>query len=204
MVIFVSYWREQNMQEFKSFLELARKRQSDRSYSDQPVEKEQLLRCLQAARLAPSACNSQPWFFVVVEEPQLREQMAGMLSGALMNKFAQQAPILIAAVSEKPALIPRLAGYIKKKPYYLMDLAMAVENLCLQAASENLGTCILGWFNEKAVKKLLGIPRGKRLPLVITLGNPQESTPREKNRKNAKATWSFNSYQPVFPSDEQR
>jgi nitroreductase len=184
------------MQEFNNFLELARKRQSDRSYSDQPVEKEQLLRCLQAARLAPSACNSQPWFFVVVDKPELQDEMAGMLSGAIMNKFAGQAPVLIAAVSEKPALIPRLAGYIKKKPYYLMDLAMAVEHLCLQAASENLGTCILGWFNEKGVKKLLGIPRSKRVPLVITLGHPQESTPREKNRKNTEATWSFNSYTP--------
>ncbi len=180
-----------------SFLELARRRQSDRDYIDRPVDREMIEHCLEAARLAPSACNSQPWFFVVVDEPRLRAEVARRLRDLVMNHFADSAPVLVAVVAETQAIIPRLAGHVKDKPYYLMDIAMAVEHFCLQAAEEGLGTCIIGWFDEKGIKRLLGIPRGRRVPLVIALGHPAAREPRPKARKAMNEMRAYNAYRPA-------
>ena len=178
------------------FLDLARRRQSDRGYLDMPVSRDLIDRCLEAARLAPSACNSQPWFFVVVDDPELRKSVAGRLHDLVMpgNRFAETAPVLVAVVIEQPSFLPRIGGLVKNKPFYLMDVGMAVQNFCLQAAGEGLGTCILGWFDEKGVQELLGIPRKRRVPLVITLGYPRNDTIREKVRKNLDETRAYNSY----------
>ena len=177
-----------------NFLDLVRRRQSDRGFSDRAVEREQIERCLEAAMLAPSACNSQLWFFVVVDDPELRRGVADALQGLGMNRFAVTAPVLVAVVAEKPALLPRLGGLVKDKPYWLMDIGMAVENLCLQAADEGLGTCIIGWFDEPTVRKLLGIPKGKRVPLVVALGFPLDPTVRTKVRKATDETRAYNRY----------
>jgi nitroreductase len=177
-----------------NFLDLARKRQSDRGYSDRPVSREQIERCLEAARVAPSACNKQPWFFVVVDDPALRPQVAERLQDMVMNRFVTSAAVLVAVVAEPQGLVPQLAGRLKDKPYHLMDIGMAVENLCLQAADDGLGSCILGWFDEKGVKQLLGIPKGKRVPLVITLGYPQDPVSRPKVRKLPEEIWAYNGY----------
>lgn len=178
------------------FLELARRRQSDRGYLDKPVSRDRIERCLEAARLAPSACNSQPWFFVVVDDPCLRKTVASKLHDLVMpgNRFAETAPVLVAVVAEQPSFLPRLGGLVKDKPYYLMDVGMAVQNFCLEAASEGLGTCILGWFDEKGVQELLGIPGKRRVPLVITLGYPEKSSIREKARKSLDETRAYNRY----------
>lgn len=177
-----------------SFLDLVRKRQSDRGYLDRPVERAQLERCLEAARLAPSACNSQPWFFVVVDEPVLRAAVAACLQDAVMNRFAPSAAVLVAVVAEEPALLPKLGGLVKDKPFHLMDIGMAVEHFCLQAADEGLGSCIIGWFDEPGVKKLLGIPKKKRVPLVIALGHPADPASRPKVRREPDAVRSYNGY----------
>src|SRR5262245_49668080 len=99
-----------------NFLELARLRQSDRGYTDVRVERAKIERCLEAAMVAPSACNSQPWFFVVVDDPMLRGDVAKCLSDAVMNRFAVTAPVLVAVVAEQAPLVPRLGGLIKDKP----------------------------------------------------------------------------------------
>ena len=177
-----------------SFLHLAGRRQSDRDYSDRPVSREQIERCLEAARLAPSACNSQPWFFVVVDDQSLRQAVAESLHDRVMNRFVLSAPALVVVVAETPRLIPRLAGLFKDKPYYLMDIGMAVENFCLQATDEGLGSCILGWFDEQGVKRRLGIPKDKRVPLVIALGYPREAAPKVKVRKALEEIRSYNGY----------
>ena len=87
-------------------IELIKTRQSDRSYSDKPVEKDKIVRCLEAARLAPSASNSQPWTFVVIDDPVLKEKVALKTFGPLklFNKFVPQAPVIIAIVMEKPKM----------------------------------------------------------------------------------------------------
>jgi nitroreductase len=161
------------------------------------VEAEKLRRCLEAARLAPSASNSQPWKFVVVNDPALVKQVAAETIGPLsaFNNFVPQAPVIVAIVIEKMKFITKLGAAFQDREYPLIDIGIAAEHFCLQAAEEGLGTCMLGWFNEKPVRKLLHIPREKRIGLLITLGYaPEDYRIREKIRKKPEETISFNSY----------
>lgn len=180
-----------------NFLELIQKRQSDRQYVSKPVSREIINRCIEAARLAPSASNSQPWTFIVVDEAEIKDKVAKKTFGPLksFNKFVPQAPVIIAIVLEKPKIITELGGRIKKKEFPLMDIGIAAEHICLQAAEEGLGTCMLGWFDEKAIKTLLNVPEKKSIPLLITLGYiPEDYKHRKKIRKSMDKVVRYNSY----------
>ncbi len=174
------------------FSELIKIRQSDRKYETRPVDKVLVMKCIEAARLAPSACNSQPWKFVVVDDPVLLKEMADAAQGMGMNKFSHEAPVIVAVVLEKMNLSASIGSVIKDKEYSLLDVGIAVEHFCLQAADLGLGTCIMGWFNEKKVRKMLGIGR-KRVPLLLTLGYPASET-RNKIRKPVEEMCSWNKY----------
>lgn len=177
------------------FLELIQKRQSVRKYSPKAVEKEKILRGIEAARLAPSACNAQPWKYIVIDEPKLKEKVARETFSTIapFNKFALQAPVIIAIVMEKPNFLSQFGGRVKDKDFYLIDIGITAEHFCLQAAEEGLGTCMLGWFNEKAVIKLLGIPLRKRIGILITVGYAADEL-RQKKRKEITDMSSYNKY----------
>ena len=179
-----------------NFLELAKSRQSVRSYRDKPVETDKIERCLEASWLAPSACNSQPWKFIVVNNTELKNALADAAEDRIlsMNHFTKQAPVHIVVIREKPNITSKLGGIIRNKTYTLIDLGIATEHFCLQAVSEGFGTCILGWFNEKKVKELLNIPKNKRAELIITLGYPASDEIREKKRKALEEIYSYNTY----------
>jgi nitroreductase len=167
------------------FLELVRKRQSERKYSDKPVARDSIERCIEAARLAPSACNSQPWTFMVVEG-EIKDRLAATAFSGLysMNAFAARAPVLIVVLTERSKYAARLGGQIRGVQYSLIDIGISCEHLILQATEEGLGTCWLGWFNEKGVKKVLGLPRSARIDVIISMGYPESVTVRDKNRKS--------------------
>jgi nitroreductase len=179
----------------KDTLDLINSRQSDRKYSDKPVEKEKLERIIEAGRMAPSACNAQPWKFIVVTDPELVLKIADAASAKLigMNSFVAQAPAIMVIVREKPNMSSKVGATIKNKDYSLIDIGIATENICLQAKAEQLGSCIIGWFDERQIKKLLKIPKSKRVELIITLGYSL-SDQREKRRKPAAETVSYNRY----------
>lgn len=168
-----------------SFLELVKNRQSIRTYSDISIEREKLNRCLEAARLSPSACNSQPWRFIVVDTPELKDKIAKSTFSELVsfNKFSLTAPALVVVTASKGNLKTKVGQMITNIPYYLIDIGIAAEHFCLQAAEEGLGTCMIGWFNEKEIKKHLNIPKNKRVSLVIAIGYPKSDIIRAKNRK---------------------
>lgn len=175
------------------FSELILKRQSDRRYAPKPVAREHILKCLEAARMAPSACNSQPWKFIVVDDRSKLIQISDAAIGLGMNKFTVQVPVLVAVVQENMNLEAKAGAVVKDKDYSMMDLGMAVENFCLQAAELGLGTCIMGWFDEKKVKDVLGVPRSRRVQLLISLGHPDGPT-RNKVRKTIEDMSSWNKY----------
>ncbi len=179
----------------KIMLELIQSRQSDRNYIERPVEKEKIERIIEAGRLAPSACNAQPWRFIVVTEPELTNKIAIAASAKLlgMNSFVNQAPAQIIVVREKANISSRIGATVKNKDYSLIDIGIASENICLQARAEGLGTCMIGWFDEKEVRKILHIPSSKRVELIITLGYPGKET-REKKRKSVEEIASWNRY----------
>ena len=175
-----------------SFAELAKKRQSDRKYKDQAVEREKLIQCLETARISPSANNSQPWKFIVVDDFEKKEQIAECSIGLEMNKFTHQCPVIVAVVLEKQNFMSTIGSMIKNKDYSLFDIGIAVNQFCLQAADLGLGTCIIGWFDEKKIKKILGV-RNRRIPLLISVGYPDAPT-RDKVRKPLEMMSSWNEY----------
>ncbi len=179
-----------------NFIKLVNKRFSVRKYKKNPVERDKILRCLEAVRLTPSACNSQPWHFVVVDNPAEVAALAEKTTLPLskLNQFVKGSPVIVAIIAEKPNLSAQIGGMIKKKPYYLMDIGMAAEHFCLQAAEEGLGTCMLGWFNERAVKDYLSVPKGRSIPLLITLGYPEKETAPAKIRVKLEDIYSFSKY----------
>lgn len=176
-----------------NFKDLLLKRQSDRKYSSKKVEEEKILSCLEAGRLSPSACNSQPWSFVVIDQEPVLQQAQKRIATMGMNRFVKQVPILIAIVLEKPNFTASIGSVIKDKEYPLLDIGIASNNICMQATELGLGSCILGWFDEKGLKQLLDVPESKRIPLVIALGYPTTVT-RKKIRKPMKEIIYFNSY----------
>lgn len=178
-----------------NFLELIKLRQSVRKYLNKPVEREKIERCIEAARLAPSACNAQPWKYIIIDEPELKEKVAQETFSTIasFNKFALQAPVIVSIVMEKPNLLSQFGGRVKDKDFYLIDIGITAEHFCLQAAEEGLGTCMLGWFKERAVLKLLNIPSRKRIGLLITLGYAADEQ-RQKKRKEVKEMSNYNKY----------
>lgn len=178
------------------FLELVKIRQSDRNFSDKAVSRELMEKCVEASRLAPSACNSQPWRFIIVDEPELRLKVARETYNTIapFNKFVMQAPVIAVIVIEKPKALAQIGGRIKDKDYYLFDIGITAEHFCLQAAEAGLGTCMIGWFNEKQIKKLLNIPAKRSVGLVIAVGYPEKTEKREKKRKPVSEILNYNTY----------
>ena len=176
------------------FLQLVMSRQSDRAYDkERSVEPEKLERILEAARLAPSACNAQPWKFVVVTDRELSRKVGKAAAGLGMNKFAKDAPVHILIVEESANITSLLGGKVKDKHFPLIDVGLAASHIVLAAESEGLGSCILGWFDEKEIKQLMGIPASKRLLLDIIVGYPLKEK-RKKIRKVKEKVISYNGY----------
>jgi nitroreductase len=164
------------------FLTIAQNRQSCRSYDEnRPVEQEKLDAILEAVRLAPSACNGQPYHLTVCRGETAKE-VAKATMGMGMNKFAAQAPILI-VISEMPYVkSAALGAKLKKNDYRSIDIGIAAAYLTAEATAQGLGTCILGWLDDDKLRNICGLEFPARL--VITLGYPKEDDKlRSKKRK---------------------
>lgn len=159
------------------FKELVIKRYSCRKFQNIPVEKEKIIHCVESARVAPSACNAQPWKFVVFDAPRLKQKVAeAATSGPYrLSKFIHDAPVLILVLADKVSFLSRVGSLVRNTRFYLMDIGIVCEHIVLQAAELGLGTCYVGWLNEKAVKRLLKIPKSIEIPLIICMGYPRES-----------------------------
>lgn len=179
-----------------TFEELIHKRRSVRDFSERPMAQEDILKCLEAARLAPSGCNSQPWHFIVIDEPELRKRVAGRIFSGIynMNKFAQKAPVLVAVVSEKEKFLASFGGQVRNTSYCLIDIGIACEHLILQAQELGIGSCWIGWFDEKALKEELKISKGKKIDIVIALGYAADDQIVPKVRRSLQEMSSFNKY----------
>jgi nitroreductase len=179
------------------FSELVKIRQSVRQYRQQPVARELLDKLVEAVRLAPSASNTQPWKLIVVDDPELRLKVAQATFSKIVafNRFALEAPVIAVLVIEKPGFITQVGVLLKKRQFSLIDIGIAASHFCLQAAELGLGTCILGWFDERKIQRLLRIPAGRRIGLLVTLGYAAEGYPlREKSRKSPDLMSRYNSY----------
>ena len=164
-----------------NFMEIANVRQSCRAYdTERMVEKEKVDAVLEAARLAPSACNGQP-FHMTVCRGQKAKEAAALTMGMGMNRFASQAPVLI-VISEMPYVkTAALGAKVKNNDYRSIDIGIAAAYLTAEAAAQGLGSCILGWFDDAKLRTLCGLEHPVRL--VITLGYPADELRIKKRRE---------------------
>lgn len=154
--------------------EAIKERRSVRDYKALPVPDEKLMRILNAARMAPSAGNRQPWKFIVVRDKKRRKAIARAASS---QNFVGEAPVVIAAVALSPDR-PMACGV----PSYAVDLAIAVDHMTLLATEEGLGSCWIGAFSQDEVRSILNIPQDHKVVALLPLGYPAD-TPRSKIRK---------------------
>lgn len=170
------------MEILKSVIE----RRSIRKYLDKPVEKEKIELCLEAARLSPSACNIQPYKFLVLEGEK-KDNFANEVFRGIYKPciFAAKAPVIIAIISTAKTFKGLIGNQIQDINFSLVDMGIAGEHLILQATALGLGTCWLGWFDKKKANKILNIKKSENVELLISLGYGAEA-PRERKKKDRK------------------
>jgi len=162
-----------------NFLQIAQARQSCRKYDTRPVEADKIAAIIEAVRLSPSACNAQPYHLTVCRGDKAK-QVAKACMGMGMNGFATQAPVMM-VLSEMPYnSTAALGAKVKGNDYRSIDIGIAVAYLTAEAAAQGLGTCILGWLDDKKIRDICGLDHPVRL--VVTVGYPADK-PREKKRK---------------------
>lgn len=165
-----------------SFIDIANKRQSCRNYNpEKTVENEKITAMLEAATLAPSACNGQPYHFTVCKGNTAKE-VASAVMGMGMNKFAKDAPVMIVISEESYIPSAALGAKVKKNDYRSIDIGITTAYLTAEATAQGLSTCILGWFDDGKIRKICGLDKPVRL--VITVGYAADGdTLRNKKRK---------------------
>ena len=165
-----------------NFLEIAKTRQSCRSYDESRcIEQEKLDAILEAAQLSPSACNGQP-YKITVCHGQAAKEVAAATAGMGLNKFASQAPVLL-VLSEMPYVkSAALGAKLKNNDYRSIDIGIAAAYITAEAAAQGLGSCILGWLDDQKIRSICGLEYPVRL--VITLGYAKDETLRTKKRKD--------------------
>ena len=173
-----------------NFLEIARNRQSCRSYDEgRDVEQEKLTAILEAFRLSPSACNGQPYHLTVCRG-QAAKDVAAATTGMGLNKFAAQAPVQLVLSEEPYVTSAGMGAKLKGNDYRSMDIGIAAAYLTAEAAAQGLGTCILGWFDDKKIRQICALKHPVRL--VISLGYAKADDPlRSKVRKSLDELVSF-------------
>jgi nitroreductase len=171
-------------------------RRSARSYSDRPVPRELIELCVEAARHAPSACNVQPSRFLVIDDPELKARLATAAFSGIYRAtgFAAAAPVLVVLLSRFDWYVQGAGKQIQGTSYHLLDAGIAGEHFILRAAELGLGTCWIGWYNRRKVRRVLRIPRRYRICALISIGWPAEDDqPTAKQRREQSELLCFNS-----------
>lgn len=170
-----------------SVLDVIRQRRSVRVYKKDPIPEEILLRVLEAARLAPSGKNLQPWKFVIVRDAKLKKKLA---EASNKQSFIAMAPLIVVACGFPGECYRSVGRYMLSWP---VDVTIALEHMILQAQEEGLGTCWIGSFEEKEVKSILGVPDLARVLALTPLGYPGE-VPEFRGRKSLAEIISYDSF----------
>ena len=175
-------------------MELVRRRRSIRHFLPKPVEREVIESCLEAARLAPSAENVQPWRFVVLDEPErIREFGHQAFSGIYrLTRWALKAPVLVVVLARLDLLANRIGAHLQGTQYYLLDVGIAGTHLMMRAYEQGLGGCWIGWFNAKKAAAALDLPKKYRVVCCMALGYYDEPKKRRKKKRDLTGIAWFN------------
>ena len=182
------------MPKLSPLMQLIRSRRSTRAFADIPVPRQLIKQCAEAARFAPSACNVQPWRFLVIDEPRLKETFVKRAFSGVFSPMRHlgEAPVLVVMLARLDIKANRLGAQVQGTNYYLIDLGIAGEHFVLRAHEFGLGTCWIGWFSSRGVRRVLKIPRAYRVVSLLALGYPSRGKGRRRGRKALKEILSFN------------
>ncbi len=176
-----------------SFKEIANKRYSCRSYEKKPVERALLADICETAMLSPSACNSQPWHFIVADTPEIVKEIPPLLQTGGFNSFCNDVPAFI-VLCETPA---KVMSAVEERTgntqfYAQMDIGIAAATLCYAASDAGLSTCIIGWFERERLRSLLSIPENECIRLVLAVGYAKNEAPQRRPRKDKSEVITYN------------
>jgi len=164
------------------FIDLVRARRSVRRFTADPVPRELIDRCIEAARLAPSACHRQVWRFIVTEG-ELKDRIVDECLGdpPVPNRWASAAPVIVVLATAKDVITHTIGARVTGIRYDLVDAGIAGEHFVLQAAELGVGTCWIGWFRKRRLRGILGLPRHWDIPALIAVGHPDgDHAPRKR------------------------
>ena len=165
--------------------EIFNMRYSCRAYDSRPVSEGDLTAICEAARLAPSACNSQTWRFVVIRNRNLISRICDeAMRPVIRNQWMKEAPVFIAGCSKLDIVANRIGSAVTGIEYYQIDLGIAMEHMVLKATELGLGTCWIGWFREEKIKEILGIPGSIRVTALLAVGYPGNEASAKRKRKS--------------------
>lgn len=185
----------QRKEAFKTtFQSLVRQRRSIRRYLDKPVEREKILVCIEAGRLAPSAENVQPWRFLIIDDLDIKKTFAREVFSGIysFSRFAAKAPVLILILARLDIIANRIGKQIQNINFYLIDIGITGEHIVLQAEELGLGTCWIGWFNIRKARKFFKISRKYKIVSIIALGYYEKKPSKERKRKRLEEIVWFN------------
>ena len=161
-------------------------RRSVRSFDPSPVNEKDIISVIEAARLSPSACNSQTWRFIFVTRREIiRKICHEAMRHVIPNKWLEQVPLVIVGCSQLDVIANRVGTRVTGIEYYQIDLGIAMEHMVLKATELGLGTCWIGWFDETRVKGILGIPKKIKVSALLAMGYPKKASGKKRKRKPA-------------------
>lgn len=169
------------------FYDVIKKRRSVRKYRKDKIPEDVLKRILEAGRIAPSAKNIQPWKFIVIKDEEIKKKVAEACKKQL---WMADADVIVCGCAIEEIAYGKMGGYMSSYP---VDLAIAMDHIILAATNEGLGTCWIGAFDEKEVKKVLNIPEDIRVVALTPIGYPAEE-PKDRGRKTFEEVFTFEKY----------
>ena len=166
------------------YFDLITRRESCRNFDpNRSVEKEKLQRCAEAAWIAPSACNGQPWKYLIVTNPELNEKLRPLMMELGMNKFVKNCPAFAVVLEEATVLKVSLSQKFKDQDFAPIDVAFSASQFCYAATEQGLSTCIIGWHNEPKIRELFNLAGNERVRMVLAVGYAKTDALREQKRK---------------------
>ena len=179
------------------FLDIMKNRRSCRSFiPGKSVSEEDLLKIVEAGRLSPSGCNSQPWKFIVVNSPEAKARLCDAIvveNGLTGAPWRDQVSAFIIFVEQEAKVMPSVvAHYHDTQRFAQGDIGLACMNMCHEAYSLGLATCMIGMNDQKKMEEYFGIPAGREVRLVLAIGYAADNTPVNKIRKPLDEVCSFN------------
>lgn len=165
--------------------EIFESRRSIRSFSRKPIARQDVFSLIHAARIAPSACNSQTWRFVVVSRLEtIRHIAQTAMRPIIPNRWLADVPLLIVGCSQLDIIANRVGRKFTGTDYYQIDLGIAMEHMVLKATELGLGTCWIGWFREDRIKQILDIPSRIKVSAMLAVGYPKAPLSKARGRKS--------------------